>query len=116
MTRDEMVAYVNQVVEELLAKPVAKAFDGMNADTERAERRIAELEFEKLVQQNALMGGVLPKAVPYIASSAAALFELRDGMLTVRNGETDPGDPLVPLTFDVWLRELRKEQAFLFTK
>ena len=123
MTRDEILKsgltleqYVNQCVEELLAKPVATAIEGMQAETQRAERRIAELEFEKLVQQNAIYGGVLPRAVPYIASSAAELFELRDGMLTVKNGETDPGDPLTPLTFEVWLKEFREEHDFFFTK
>jgi hypothetical protein len=46
----------------------------------------------------------------------AGLFEIGDNTLVVRNGETHPPNPPVPLTFDMWLKEFRKEPDFLFVK
>jgi hypothetical protein len=119
ITLDEYIyALAKQAVDKdtALHALVDKTVSQIQTDTKTAEERVAELEFEKLVQQNALMGGVLPKAVHHIAASAAELFELRDGMLRVKNGETNPNDPLTPLTFDVWLKEFRKDHDFLFAK
>lgn len=55
-------------------------------------------------------------AVPYVLSDAVRVFTLVENKLVPRNRETDPGDPLSPLTFDVWLQQLRKERHFLFDK
>jgi len=52
----------------------------------------------------------------YVSEDAWKVIELRENALVVRNGETDPGDPLTPLTFDVWLKGFRREHDFLFAK
>ncbi len=102
------VAQWEKTVEHHLAR--------IREDRTAAERRIAELDFDRLVRENALLGGVLPKAVEHIAASARELFELRDNAIAIRNGETEPGDPLTPLRFDTWLQQQRKELGFLFVK
>ena len=122
MTRKELLKsgltleqYVNQCVEELMAKPVADAVEGMQAETQRAERAERRIAFEQLATLQALRGGLLAKAAPYVVSDAAKVFELRDNSLVARHGETDPGDPCSPLSFAPWLKEVRKETPFLFT-
>jgi hypothetical protein len=100
----------------LAATPVEQSIDRIAAERAAAEQRIAELEYEKLVRDVAVRGGVLPKAVDWIVHDVRELFEIRDGALKVRNGETMPGDPLTPLTFEAWLASRRKEAPFLFVK
>jgi hypothetical protein len=124
MTWDEFLAsdltleqYVAERVQAAVADlPIAATTARIESETAAAERRIAELEFEKLVDQNARLGGVIPTAVPLIVSDVRKLFEMRENALVVRNGETMPGDPLTPLTFEVWLQEFRKDHEFLFVK
>jgi hypothetical protein len=96
-----------------MAPKVETAADHIRAQTEATERRVAELEFEKLVTQQALFGGVQPKAVRFVVASAAEMFELRGSTLAARNSLTEPGDPLAPLSFDTRLSELLKGQRLL---
>ena len=74
----------------------------------------ARLEFEARVARHALLGGVRPSAVQFVVPLASERFELRDDALKVKDGETDPHDPLAPLSFEAWLWEFRKEHEFLF--
>jgi hypothetical protein len=113
--RTEFEEALQRVGSELQRRADA-VIDGIRSDREAAERKITVLEFERLVRENAVLGGVLPKAVKYIVEDVRELFELRDNALVVRNGETNPGDPLTPLSFEVWLRELRKKHEYLFVK
>lgn len=113
--------YIRPAVEEGVAKamaetPVDRAIDHIKAETAAAEQRLAELEYEKLVRDVAVRGGVLPQAVHWIVPDVRKLFEIRDNALVVRNGATMPGDPLTPLTFEAWLAEQRKDVPFLFVK
>jgi hypothetical protein len=124
MTPEEWTAFVDSDLsfEEYLKKRVQDALAELpmarveDTDIAAAERRIAELEFEKLVDQNARLGGVIPTAVPLIVPDVAKLFEMRDNALRPRNGQTMPGDPLSSLTFEAWLQEYKKTMGFLFTK
>ena len=50
----------------------------------------------------------------FVVPLASERFELRDDALKVKDGETDPHDPLAPLSFEAWLWEFRKEHEFLF--
>jgi hypothetical protein len=104
------------VARRLAATPVDEAIDQIAADRAAAEQRLAELEYEKLVRDVAVRGGVLPRAVDFIVPDVRKLFEVHGNALTVRNGATMPGDPLPPLTIDAWLLERRKDVPFLFGK
>jgi hypothetical protein len=101
-----------QPLEERLEKVLARTAANI-ADT---ERKLAESEFERLVGENARLGSVIPGAEKFFMADAAKLFELRENALVVRNGETMPGDPLTPLTFQAWLHGKRGEWGFLFKK
>jgi hypothetical protein len=87
-----------------------------DAAMQTAEQRVAELEFDRLVRENAILGHVIPTAAKYFVRDAAELFIIRDGILSPRNGQTLPNDPLSPLTFEAWLQEQRKTEPYLFTK
>lgn len=104
---------------ERLAAAEARA-DALVAEqaerTKASERRIAELEFEALAVQNARLGGVVPGGEKWLMSDIAQLFEARENMLVVKNGETSRFDPLQPLPFEEWLEDRRKELPFLFVK
>jgi hypothetical protein len=43
--------------------------------------------------------------VDFIIEGTGQVFELCDGVLHPRNGQTHPGDPLTPLRFDVWMKD-----------
>ena len=111
LARDEVARQTADIQPRLDA--LAGAAD---VAAQTAEQRIAELEFDRLVRENAILGHVVPTAAKYFVRDAAELFELRDGILRPRNGQTQPGDPLSPLTFETWLAEHRKTESYLFVK
>jgi len=105
-----------EIAKHLAAMEYEKTLERHRQATAAAEQRIAEIEFDNLVRDNALYGGVVPTATKYSVRGARELFEIRDGILHPRNGQTQPGDPCAPLTFDTWLQEQRKTEPHLFTK
>lgn len=109
-----IAARVRKGLEEALGDQYPDVLEAIHAEREAAERRIAELEFERVVRDTAIYGGVLPRAVNFIIEDARQVFELREGILRPRNGQTDPGDPLTPLQFEVWLKDQRERRSFLF--
>ena len=115
MTPEEIAAHIDAEIAKLQPR-VDAAIARLDAEIEQSRRRVAELEFEKLVAQNARLGGVIPSAATLLVPDVAKLFEMREGALVVRNGETMPGDPLMPLTFEAWLEEKRKQLPLLFVK
>jgi hypothetical protein len=117
MTTDELIAKLarEEIAKQLAATAFEATLEAHRQATAVAERRTAEIEFDNLVRDNAIYGGVIPTAAKYFVRDARELFEIRDGILHPRNGETQPGDPCAPLTFDTWLQEQRKDVPYLFT-
>lgn len=109
--------WIGELVRAEFAKqmadlPVEATLDAIRADTAAAEQQVAESEFNRVVLHQAVLHGVIASAVRFLVPDVRRLFELRDGILSPRNGETLPGDPLTPLTFEAWLAEQRKELPF----
>jgi hypothetical protein len=125
MTLDEFKALTDEeqsaYIEKLLAESnIEGRTDALVVESEvrrsELQRRVDELEFEKVFRDAAIYGQVLPKAVKYLITDARQVFELRDGILSPRDGRTLPGDPLSPLTVDVWLKEIRQKESYLFER
>jgi hypothetical protein len=51
----------------------------------------------------------------YVVRAAEDVFELKDGALTPKDGQSCPGDPWGLLTPHVWLGELERDEPYLFT-
>jgi hypothetical protein len=79
-----------------------------------AERH-AELELREAIRDAALAHGVLPRASRFVVRDAVALFERApDGTLIGKNGASEPGNPLRPLTLHAYLLELSEDEPWLF--
>lgn len=114
---ENVAAMVAESFAKALAEtPVEDGIQNIKAGTADAEQRIAALEYDRLAREVALFGGVLPRAVKHVVRDIQELFDLRDNALVVRNGQTMPGDPLTPLSIEVWLEEQRRLTPFLFGK
>jgi hypothetical protein len=60
------------------------------------------------------MHDVRPAAIRHVVRDAETVFELQGDALEPKNGETDPGDPLTPLSPSRWLQQLKSSEPYLF--
>src|SRR5687767_13886883 len=110
----------NKTIQEIADEYVANAMAEYEAEKTRqagpptVEQQLAQAQFRELVAEHALLHGVRPQSVRHVVRDAEAVFELRDGRLVARDGQTDPGDPLGPLTPACWMQQLAKTDGYLF--
>jgi hypothetical protein len=83
---------------------------------QQIEARLAQTRFRELVTNEALLHGVRPHATRHVLRDAEAVFTLKDGTLVPRHGQTDPSDPLSPLTPARWFQDLAKTDDYLFAE
>lgn len=103
-------------VARFLAAEEAARRAASPAAQQQLEAQVNASRFRELVSQHALLHGVRPSAVRHVVRDAETVFELRDGELQPRDGATDPGDPLSPLTPTLWLQQLAKSDGYLFSE
>ncbi len=84
--------------------------------TQTPEQHLAAAQFRMAITEQALLHGVHPTAVRLVLPEAEDVFELHSGAVVPRNGQTDPGDPLAPLTPERWLQGLATTDAYLFAE
>ena len=114
LTLDDFVA--EHVRAALPEQPIAETIERIKADTAAAHRQSEALDYEKAAREALLRGGVLPRAVDLMVGDVQEVFDLHDGSLVARNRQTDPADPLAPLTVERWLEGRRAHLSFLFVK
>jgi hypothetical protein len=86
----------------------------MQTAEEQLAQLKAETRFRDLIEREALMTDVMPRAIRHVVRDAADVFELKDDQLVPKHGDTDPGDPLTPLSPSRWLQQLKTKEPFLF--
>lgn len=104
---------VQRAVAELQPRVEAVVAD-LQTETAVLEQRSNELLFEKLVHEQASLAGSHRGAGKFFVTSVKEAFALRDGVLRPTNGQTLPGDPLVPLTIEAWFAQRKTEADFAY--
>lgn len=114
---------LQEIADQLAVDAVAKSMAEFHAEREAAKRaalptpeqQLAQAKLRELVTEHALLHGVLPQSIRHVVRDAESVFEMRDGALVPKDGKTDPGDPLQPLSPSTWLQQLAKTDPYLFT-
>ena len=101
-------------VKQALAEDEAARRASPPTPQQQLEAELNAAQFRERIGDQALAAGVRPSAVRHVVRDAGGVFELRDGALHPRNGATDPGDPLSPLTPKRWLEQLAATDGYLF--
>lgn len=101
-----------------IAAEVAKAVTPVEEQLATARRQVAaatdRTRFRDLMEREALRHRVLPQSLRHVLRDAEEMFTLKEGAIVPKDGQTEPGDPLVPLSPSSWLAELREKEPFLF--
>ena len=84
--------------------------------TDRLHATETQARFRQLVSEEALLHGVRPQAVRFVLRDAETVFTLKDDALVPAHGQTDPSDPLSPLTPALWFQQLAKSDGYLFAQ
>jgi hypothetical protein len=111
-----------RTIEQMAADAVAKFLAEWNAPPKPTEptpdqeisARLRQAMFREQIGEAAINAGVRPRAVKHVIRDAADQFALREGQLVPKHGQTDPADPLAPLTPASWLRQLASTDPYLF--
>jgi hypothetical protein len=77
-------------------------------------RRLHEARFRELIAEEAFAYGVRPRAIRHLVRDAESVFELRGDVLAARDGRTEPGYPLTPLSLATWLHGLVQSDPWCF--
>jgi hypothetical protein len=104
---------IDSMVAEAVGRFQAEQPAGLTPEQE-IRARLDQARFQEMVASAAIASGVRPRAVRLVVRDAASQFELRDGVLAPRHDETDPSDPLSPLSITRWLEGLRATDGYLF--
>jgi len=82
----------------------------------QAAQRLHAAAFRERVTEECLLHGVHARAVRHLVRAAEDVFELKDDALVPNAQQTNPSDPLEPLTPRMWLEGLAKDEPFLFAR
>lgn len=107
---------IQEIADEHVAQHMKDYEESKRTPPETPEQQLAALRFREEMRVHALLHDVAPAAVRHVLADAAEVFTLNeDGALVPKHGQTDPGDPLSPLTPARWLERLAQTDGYLFT-
>ncbi len=112
LTLEDYIA--QEVAASMAAHEAARRAATEPTVEQQLQQRLDAARLRELVTQEALLADVRPSAVRFVVRDAEEQFALQDDALVPRHGQTDPGDPLRPLSPRVWLAQLAQSAPALF--
>jgi hypothetical protein len=105
-----------QAAIDAAMKPVKDELAAERQKREAAEEAARESTFTNLVTQHATKFNVKSNSVRHVVREARDVFELKDGRLVPKPGQTHPSDKLKDLTPEAWFEHLQVTDDNLFAE